>query len=72
MSAILSAIAGPLLSAVTAIAGPIMAYFAGRASARSEGRAESVSATAATLEREQAAVAASPRDAATALEKGEF
>jgi len=61
MGAILSAIAGPLLSALQSIAGPLIAYFTGRAQGVAVQKAEDTAAVAKIQAAEAVADAQAPR-----------
>ena len=60
LTALVSAIVAPLINGLSAIAGPLIAFFAGRSSGHSAAVAEAQAQVSETLRREAEAVAAAP------------
>ena len=60
MGIIATALIGPIVSVLSAIAGPLLAFLAGRSAGRAAAVAESTERTSEALRRQAAAVAAAP------------
>lgn len=75
MGTILSALLGPLMSGLSAIAGPLAGWLTGRSEGRSAAVTEAQASVIETLQREAQAVADAPKtrdEIVAAMKRGEF